>query len=70
MKLIKKIAKEKLVIMVTHNKELAEEYSTRIVELKDGKLINDSNPATKDGTLKDRLNIKKTSMNFLTALKR
>ena len=44
MDLIKEIAKEKLVIMVTHNPELAEQYSTRIVKLKDGEIIGDSNP--------------------------
>ncbi|MBQ2639479.1 MAG: ATP-binding cassette domain-containing protein [Bacilli bacterium] len=69
MKLIKEIAKEKLVIMVTHNKELAEEYSTRILELKDGKLISDSNPVKKDNDFKDKLNIKKTAMKFTTAMK-
>ena len=69
MKLIKDIAKEKLVIMVTHNKELAEDYSTRILELKDGKLISDSNPVKKDSDTKDSLKIKKTAMNFATALK-
>ena len=47
MNLIKEISKERLVIMVTHNPELAEEYSTRIVKLKDGKVIDDSN--TYDG---------------------
>lgn len=44
MELIKEIAKEKLVIMVTHNPELAEEYSTRIVRLLDGELLSDTNP--------------------------
>ena len=44
MELIKEIAKDKLVIMVTHNPELAKNYSTRIVEFKDGNLISDSNP--------------------------
>lgn len=44
MELLKEIANEKLVIMVTHNPELAEEYSTRIVKLVDGKVVDDSNP--------------------------
>ena len=44
MELIKEIAKDKLVIMVTHNKELAYDYANRIIELKDGELINDTNP--------------------------
>ena len=44
MELIKEIAKDKLVIMVTHNPELAKEYATRIIEFKDGNLISDSNP--------------------------
>ncbi len=69
MDLMKEIAKDKLVIMVTHNRELAEEYSTRVVELKDGKLIKDSNPITKKENDNDNLTIRKTSMNFITALK-
>lgn len=69
MDLIKEIAKEKLVIMVTHNKDLASQYSTRIVELKDGKLINDSNPISNAEKTNKGINIKKTAMNFLTALK-
>ena len=44
MDLIKEVAKDKLVIMVTHNPELAKRYSTRIVELLDGKIVGDSNP--------------------------
>ncbi|MCL2531265.1 MAG: ABC transporter ATP-binding protein/permease [Oscillospiraceae bacterium] len=46
MELIKEIAKEKLVIMVTHNPELAEQYSSRIIKLLDGRLQNDTNPYT------------------------
>ncbi len=69
MNLIKEIAKDKLVIMVTHNAELAHEYSTRIIEFKDGKLISDSNPITKEEKNEDTISIKKTSMSFLTALK-
>ncbi len=46
MDLLKEIAEDRLVIMVTHNPELAEEYSTRIVSLSDGKVVNDTNPIT------------------------
>ncbi len=48
MELLKEVAKDRLVIMVTHNPELAEQYSTRIVRLSDGKVIDDSNPVSKD----------------------
>ena len=68
MQLIKKISKDKLVIMVTHNRQLAEEYSTRVVELKDGQLIKDSNPVTEEESNNKKLKIKKTSMSFPTAL--
>ncbi len=44
MEILKKISNDKLVIMVTHNPEIAEKYSTRIIKLKDGKIIDDSNP--------------------------
>jgi len=69
MELIKEIAKDKLVIMVTHNPELANNYSTRIIELKDGKLISDSNPINENEETKDSFVIKKTSMSFVQALK-
>lgn len=69
MTLIKEISKDKLVIMVTHNKELAEKYSTRIVELKDGKLTKDSNPVEKEEKNQKEFIIKKTAMSFWTALK-
>ncbi|MBR6690635.1 MAG: ATP-binding cassette domain-containing protein [Bacilli bacterium] len=69
MNLLKKISKDKLVIMVTHNPDLANEYSNRIISLKDGKVTNDTNPY--DG--KDKIELKKgktkkTSMSFFTAL--
>lgn len=67
MELIKEIAKDKLVIMVTHNPDLANEYSNRVVEMRDGEIINDTNPVTKDKE-KDKYKIKKTAMTFLTAL--
>ena len=44
MELLKSISKDKLVIMVTHNGDLAKEYSSRIISLKDGKIVDDSNP--------------------------
>lgn len=69
MELIKEISKNKLVIMVTHNKELAESYATRIVELRDGELVNDTNPIKNEEKIKEDYNIKKTSMSFWTALK-
>ncbi|MDF2685375.1 MAG: sulfate transporter ATP-binding protein [Clostridia bacterium] len=71
MDLIREIAKDKLVIMVTHNPNLATKYATRIVELKDGKLINDSKPISKDEKLSDenKFNLKKTAMSYFTALK-
>lgn len=68
MDLLKEIAKDRLVVMVTHNPDLAKEYSTRIVKLKDGVITDDSNPY--DGEeQKVNTNIgKKTSMSFFTAL--
>lgn len=69
MELIKEISKDKLVIMVTHNRQIAEEYSTRVVELKDGKLLSDSNPVTENEKSKNNFNIRKTAMSFFTALR-
>ena len=68
MDLLKEIAKDRLVIMVTHNPELADKYSTRIVKLKDGVITDDSNPYTDKEDNKDTSIGKKTSMSFLTAL--
>ncbi|WP_061777377.1 ABC transporter ATP-binding protein/permease [Levilactobacillus senmaizukei] len=68
MQLIKELAAERLVIMVTHNPELAKEYADRIIEFADGKIQNDSNPY--DGhTDADQFKLKKTRMTFWTALK-
>ncbi len=53
MKILKEISKEKLIVMVTHNPELAEKYSTRIVKLLDGKVIDDSMPYSSDGEVVD-----------------
>ncbi len=69
MDLIKDIAKDKLVIMVTHNPDLAKDYATRIIEFKDGTKISDSNPVTEKEKDTSILKIKKTAMNFRTALK-
>ena len=78
MDLLKEIAKDRLVIMVTHNPELAEQYSTRIINLHDGNLVGDSNPF--DGTVEVNELIKqnqtrktvkkkkKSSMSFWTAM--
>ena len=70
MDLLKEIAKDKLVIMVTHNPELAVNYSTRIVKLLDGEIIDDSNHYDgKDDEQNDtKADSKKTSMSFKTAL--
>ena len=69
MDLIKEISKDKLVIMVTHNGELAKDYATRIIELKDGKILNDSNPVKDKENSKDRVHIKKTVLRYSSALK-
>ncbi len=66
--LIKEIAKDKLVIMVTHDSELAYKYANRIIKLKDGKIIDDSNPVKKDLNDNSKLNFKKTAMSFKMAL--
>ncbi len=68
MDLIEEIAKDKLVIMVTHNPELAHEYASRVIEMKDGEMLTDSNPLTKKEENESEYKIKKTSMNFKTAL--
>ena len=69
MELIKDIAKDKLVIMVTHNSELAYTYANRIIEFKDGEVIDDTNPIKEKEEVEEKYEIKKTSMNFWTALK-
>ena len=67
--LLKDIASDRLVIMVTHNPDLALKYSTRIVRLTDGVIVSDSNPYNEE-MVKENININnKTSMSFLTALK-
>lgn len=68
MDLIKDIAKDKLVIMVTHNPELARDYADRIVEFRDGNVISDTNPLEEEKS-NSSYSLKKTSMSFFTALK-
>lgn len=71
MELLKKVAKERLVVMVTHNPELAENYATRIVNIKDGKILSDTNPyiiEKEKNTKPIHKNLGKTTMSFLTAL--
>ena len=68
MELLKNIAKEKLVIMVTHNPELAENYSTRIIKVLDGKVLDDSNTYNEEEKNIDNAKIGKTNMTFTTAL--
>jgi len=69
MELIKEIAKDKLVIMVTHNPELAENYANRIISMKDGKVVLDTKPIEKSDKEDNVYSIKKTAMSFFTALK-
>ena len=71
MNLLKEVANDRLVIMVTHNPELAESYATRIVKLRDGKILSDTNPyiIEKEKQKKpEHKNLRKTSMSFLTSL--
>lgn len=71
MEILKEIAKEKLIIMVTHNPELAEKYSTRIVKILDGVITDDSKPFTKKDQEQEEVKAKtgRTSMKFFTALR-
>ena len=69
MDLLKDIAKERLVIMVTHNPELAQKYSTRIVQVLDGNILSDSNPCEPTEEIKQvDIQFTKTKMSFITAL--
>jgi len=71
MEILKKISKDKLIVMVTHNSELAENYSSRIIKIVDGKITEDSDPIKninqEDGINKEKS--KKTFMNFITAFR-
>ncbi|MGA0097721.1 MAG: ATP-binding cassette domain-containing protein [Bacilli bacterium] len=69
LELIKKIAKGRLVIMVTHNAELAQAHSDRIVKLLDGRVVDDSRPEMVDTGTSGKLMTKRTTMPFTTALK-
>ena len=71
MELLKEVARDRLVVMVTHNPELAHEYATRIVNLKDGKIRSDSDPFMvneQELAKPEHKNMGKASMSFLTAL--
>ena len=80
MEILKEVSRERLVVMVTHNPELAEEYSTRIIRMQDGLLLSDSMPLTDEEEAKAALSVaektavvprktKKSSMSFFTAFK-
>ena len=69
MELLKEVAEDRLVIMVTHNAEIAKKYSTRIIELKDGQIINDTNPVIEEERkVKQNSKTKRISMSMMTAL--
>ncbi len=69
MEILREIAKDKLIIMVTHNPELAEKYANRTIRLVDGLITGDSNPYTEEQAPKDKPEkVRKTSMSFFTAL--
>jgi putative ABC transport system permease protein len=65
--LIKEIAKDKLVIMVTHDAEMAYQYANRVIKIKDGQITDDSNPIQHELEESGSLNLKKTAMSFVTA---
>lgn len=73
MEILKEISKNKLIIMVTHNPELAEKYSSRIIKILDGKITDDSNAIKKEEIKEDKkeekAKFKRTSMKFFTALR-
>ena len=69
MQLLKQVAKDRLVVMVTHNPELADEYATRIIKLKDGKITDDTDPFTPQTQQEEKTGrLGKAKMNFLTSL--
>ncbi len=73
MEILKEISKNKLIIMVTHNPELAEKYSSRIIKILDGKITDDSNPIVveenKENKKQEKAKFRRTSMKFFTALR-
>ena len=68
MDLLKEVADDRLVIMVTHNPDLANEYANRIIQLKDGQIISDTHPVEPDETETVHEKTPKTKLGFLTAL--
>ena len=68
MEILKEISKDKLIVMVTHNPELAENYASRIIRLKDGLIIDDSQPYSAEVAVKPASSIKTTAMSYVTAL--
>lgn len=68
MELLKEVAKDRLVVMVTHNPDLAAQYATRIVKLYDGKVLEDSNPCSGDEIIPEHKSMGKVSMSFFTSL--
>ncbi len=68
MEILRKVAKDRLVVMVTHNPELAEEYATRIIRIRDGEITSDSNPY-RNTSEEDNFTIGKARMGLLTAFK-
>ena len=70
MELLKEVAKDRLVVMVTHNPELAEQYATRTIRLRDGSIVSDSDPFTPEAAAEAPVHksMGRTSMSFLTAL--
>jgi putative ABC transport system permease protein len=69
MDLIKSICKDKLVIVVTHNKKIAEKYSTRLIELKDGRVTKDTNPHEKRVTIENKRSKQRSKLKFFEALR-
>ncbi len=68
MELIREIAQDKLVILVTHNIEIANRYASRIIHMSDGKIVGDTNPYEPGSEEKDSFSLKKTAMSFRQAL--
>lgn len=68
MDLLREVAKDRLVIMVTHNPELADQYATRIIRLKDGRIVSDSAPVSHTGVQVEKAKPKHTKLGFWTAL--
>ena len=69
MDILKEISKDKLIIMVTHNPDLAEKYSSRIIKILDGVITDDSNPFESDETTEKDKTKRRTSMKFFTAFR-